>query len=42
MLKTREDLTSLRQALEGRVAAPGENVVVCAGPGCGGGGARDI
>ena len=42
MLKTREDLTSLRQALEGRFAAPGKKVVVCAGPGGVAGGSRDI
>ncbi len=42
MLKTREDLTSLRQALEGRFAAQVKKVLVCAGTGCVAGGSLDI
>ena len=42
MLKTREELTSLRQVLEGRFAAQVKKVLVCAGTGCVAGGSLDI
>ena len=42
MLKTREELTSLRRTLEGRFAAQVKKVLVCAGTGCVAGGSLDI
>ena len=42
MLKTREELTRLRQTLEGRFAAQVKKVLVCAGTGCVAGGSLEI
>ncbi len=42
MLKTREELSSLRQTLEGRFASQVKKILVCAGTGCVAGGSLDI
>ena len=42
MLKTREELSVLRQTLEGRFASQVKKILVCAGTGCVAGGSLDI
>ncbi len=42
MLKTREELSALRQTLEGRFASQVKKILVCAGTGCVAGGSLDI
>ena len=42
MLKTREELSVLRQTLEGRFASQVKKILVCAGTGCLAGGSLDI